>query len=741
MYKLVKVFMALIVVMTVHSQDDFFDFAGSLADENGVPVFGELTQTMTLDLFSSQTGGVSAYSQTFQNVSVENGNFLLKVGPNLPDLSQVRFVQISLVGNPTSILPRVELLTSGLALNAQRFDGMTSSELLELAAEASQAASSLDTDALNGVSIGLTEASSASFTQVSIQELDAISIQGLIETTNQPLISSLGPLTSLSVTGQITAASLHLTSGTTLVGSNAQFSFLEATAGVLDGVAIGMIDPRQGNFTQVNAGTGRFDIVDVTNPSLTRLNLGLGTMSTQNSGFVNISGGVIQNVILSDVNFASKQSVQLATSISAICSSAHEGLLRYHPDKKAVEFCDGEYFQRLKDVPRANFVIFGYDPTGLKVDAAGNYYVGAVGAGFSPFKKYSHSSGLLLIKYDSTFRTQWGTAVGEIDSAFPPFPYVSFSDFEIVNEEVVGVSTINGSSSPDISVSYGFFDLWITRFDSQGQLLWETTIGTIGAEYGGYLEITDGQEIIISAAGQETSTTTPDIGFKLFKLSSQGSLLWSTTVGLPGSNEEPKTLLGLSDGSFISSGENQSGGFVVKFESDGSTAWSTPVSSFQFSSAIELQDGNTMHGAKSTLDNNIHLIVLDSSGQTVGITSFGGLGSDKVLALTNSPDGGFFVAGETTSIEFFPSLSGKVQADNGNGTDCFIAKMDSNLNILWKRSLGGSSADKCTQVNYLGNQRISLLLSSYSNDFDLNDVSSTGSSYVFYLDSETGRDW
>ncbi|MES2678604.1 MAG: T9SS type A sorting domain-containing protein [Bacteroidota bacterium] len=71
--------------------------------------------------------------------------------------------------------------------------------------------------------------------------------------------------------------------------------------------------------------------------------------------------------------------------------------------------------------------------------------------------------------------------------------------------------------------------------------------------------------------------------------------------------------------------------------------------------------------------------------------SFGGPGIDKCNAIQQTADGGFIIAGETSST------NGDITVNNG-ANDYWVAKIDSLGLLVWQKSLGGSGDDRANAV-------------------------------------------
>jgi uncharacterized delta-60 repeat protein len=85
-------------------------------------------------------------------------------------------------------------------------------------------------------------------------------------------------------------------------------------------------------------------------------------------------------------------------------------------------------------------------------------------------------------------------------------------------------------------------------------------------------------------------------------------------------------------------------------------------------------------------DGDIFLIKTDANGNIIWAKTFGGTNWDEAFSVRQTSDGGYIVAGFTSS--FNPSLGG----------DAFLIKTDANGNIIWAKTYGGTYYDNAYSV-------------------------------------------
>jgi arginine repressor len=131
---------------------------------------------------------------------------------------------------------------------------------------------------------------------------------------------------------------------------------------------------------------------------------------------------------------------------------------------------------------------------------------------------------------------------------------------------------------------------------------------------------------------------------------------------------------------------------VVKLDSSGNVVWTKTIggSSNDFAySIIQSSDGGYVvagsTGSFGAGSYDIYVVKLNSYGSAQWTKTIGGSLSDEARSIIQSSDGGFVVAGNTRSF--------------GAGvSDIYVVKLDNGGNVLWTKTIGGSSNDGARSI-------------------------------------------
>ncbi len=147
-----------------------------------------------------------------------------------------------------------------------------------------------------------------------------------------------------------------------------------------------------------------------------------------------------------------------------------------------------------------------------------------------------------------------------------------------------------------------------------------------------------------------------------------------------------------TDKGFIIAGYTNSYGagmndfYLIKSDSLGNPVWSKTYGGTKDDEAYSVKqttDGGFIIAGYSNsfgaINYDAYLVKTDAMGDTLWTKTYGGINSDFANSVQQTTDGGFILAGYTTSFVSSP--------DSGN---IYLIKTDANGNLSWSKSLGGA---------------------------------------------------
>jgi uncharacterized delta-60 repeat protein len=220
--------------------------------------------------------------------------------------------------------------------------------------------------------------------------------------------------------------------------------------------------------------------------------------------------------------------------------------------------------------------------------------------------------------------------------------------------------------------------------------LFEKTIGGSGDDFAHSItQSSDGGYVV---AGYTSSFGAGSYDFYVVKLDSSGNVVWTKTIGGSG-DDQAWSIIRSSDGNYVVAGWTNSFGsnydfYVVKLDSSGNIIWTKTIGGSgddQAWSIIQSSDGGYVVAGRTSSFGaggwDFYVVKLDSSGNVQWTKTIGGPGSqDEAWSIIQSSDGGYVVAGWSDSF--------------GAGLrDFYVVKLDANGNVVWSKTIGGIYGD------------------------------------------------
>ncbi len=312
------------------------------------------------------------------------------------------------------------------------------------------------------------------------------------------------------------------------------------------------------------------------------------------------------------------------------------------------------------------------------------------------------------------------------------------------------------------------FDYWVLKFDSEDSLQWSKTYGGTGDDRGkDIIQTSDGGYAIIGTSSSSDEDVSENAGaqdYWVAKLDGSGNLSWQKSFGYSGS-DNGFSIIQTSDNGYLVTGVldvSASGGagnsrnanarhaggdyWAIKLDSGGILQWSkyfggtfteTPFDAIQTSTGYILvgsSDSNDVDITNSLGQYDFWVVNVSNSGDLVWQKSYGGTGIDEARAIVNSGDGNFIIIGDTRSND-------QNVSENSGGADVWIIKINPSGELLWEKTLGGSSFDVGRSVSITQDNSFLISGSSRSSDGDISKNQGQNDALILKIDSNSSLKW
>jgi len=169
-------------------------------------------------------------------------------------------------------------------------------------------------------------------------------------------------------------------------------------------------------------------------------------------------------------------------------------------------------------------------------------------------------------------------------------------------------------------------------------------------------------------------------------VSVNAALMWSQTYGGAGS-ESARSLVATSDGGYALAGSSMADFWLVKTDASGNMQWNKtyggPSTAEVGCSLIVTSDGgyalagiwNITDYDRSGNQADFWLVKTDASGNMQWNQTYGGTGNDFAYSLVETSDGGYALAGVTSST-----------GDDGYDASSWLVKTDASGNMQWNQT-------------------------------------------------------
>jgi PKD repeat protein len=216
-------------------------------------------------------------------------------------------------------------------------------------------------------------------------------------------------------------------------------------------------------------------------------------------------------------------------------------------------------------------------------------------------------------------------------------------------------------------------------------ITFKKTFGGANSDLGKSVQQTqDGGYILLGETESEGAGLSD---FYLIKTNNIGNLVWKKVFGGP-VFEYANSVQQTQDGGYILAGSTSSEGagsvdmYLIKVGFSGNLEWSKTFggTNIDFAGSVQqTQDGGYILAGSTSSEgageSDLYLVKTDNLGNLVWSKTFGGTNNDFAGSVQQTQDGGYILAGSTDS-------------EGAGNTDAYLVKTDNLGNLVWKKTFG-----------------------------------------------------
>ncbi len=278
------------------------------------------------------------------------------------------------------------------------------------------------------------------------------------------------------------------------------------------------------------------------------------------------------------------------------------------------------------------------------------------------------------------------------------------------------------SNNGDITNPLGQIDIWLSKFDTDGNKVWSKTIGGTLNDYGSSIIATnDGNYAIAGYSASKDGDVPGNVGlhdFYISKINENGDKIWSKNYGFQGHDHAHK-IIQTQDGGYFVTGFAEYEGIIGSGGGQDNGA----------GHGIGHRGTSTLHGSGEYLG-----VKLDSQGEFQWYRYFGGTQNDRVNDVVQANDGGYIMVGYSESTNFDIT-------DNKGSYDYWVVKIDKFGTLMWKHNFGGTGIDQAFAITKTDNNSYLIAGNSNSKDKDITKPLGSFDAWIIHVDDHGHMIW
>ncbi|MCE3225590.1 MAG: hypothetical protein K0S32_141 [Bacteroidetes bacterium] len=344
----------------------------------------------------------------------------------------------------------------------------------------------------------------------------------------------------------------------------------------------------------------------------------------------------------------------------------------------------------------------GEECTEIAYDAFGNVYATGNFSGIVDFDpsaavaNLNSGSGtdIFLVKYNSSGQYQWAINIGSASNCQAHAIACDASSNIYLTGFYSGTIDFDPSASTSAATAVGASDMFVTKYNSNGQLVFGFGVGGTGNDVGRAITVnssgiyvtggfTGTADFNPSAATNAFTSTSGSMDMFVAKYSVAGTYVWAFPITGTASDYSESICLDASGNVFVSGNFNSTG----DFDPGAGTANLTPTGSSQ----------------------DCFLAKYSSVGGYLWAFRFGGANSDFEYGLCSDGSNIFISGLFNGTVDFDPSAATANLIPTGS-TDIYFAKYNNSGQYLWAKNIGSGGSENAHAITCLGND---ILLTGY----------------------------
>ncbi|WP_298556599.1 hypothetical protein [uncultured Algibacter sp.] len=352
-----------------------------------------------------------------------------------------------------------------------------------------------------------------------------------------------------------------------------------------------------------------------------------------------------------------------------------------------------------------------------------------------------------LLKFNQNDALEWQKTFGGTDDD---------RGNDIIQTHDGGYAIIGFSKSSDghVTENNGAHDYWVSKLDASGTISWEKNYGFLGADIGNsIIQTHDGGFLLtgvldVSASnGEGNSKNTKSKSSRIqhaggdywaIKINATGEIAWRRYYG--GSfTDTPYDVIQTEDKGYLIVGSSDSADvdinnnkgtydfWVVKISEAGTLVWEQSFGGSQTDEAraiVKSNDGNYIIVGDTRSNDfdvstnkgaaDLWVIKISPTGNLIWEKTFGGSSFDVARSISKTQDNDFIISGNSRSLD------GNLTNNNGQN-DAWVIKVDTNGNLKWQKTIGGSEIDFAYDAVELNDKSLIIVGNSSSSNLDLSN--------------------